>query len=617
MSQVHGVPGRRSRTVAVGLALCMMALAVVGFASSASADFTTAKCAGPNILGRGASFARDAHSVFNFNFKHNYCVGTPGQDTIDVAYDAAGSGAGRLSMKVRNDTPRFGQSDEPPTTTEIEQMDKGTGTEAPSTDTNVNDNGKIHIIPAAVGAVAPLVNFPDGCNPELLADQFRTISAAEIISTPAKKALLRVRFPKTLFEEVWAGVRNAKWSEAFPELAGNAACEVPIIRVVRFDESGTTFAFKNYLNTLKGDRGWLTTYAFGGNLTKEWPNAEYGTGGQCGATAAPGKQADTVDHLTSGCSNGNGTLTATLIATDGSVGYSDVSTARNASPSLAIDTTKVAAPTTPYWTQVQNGSNVFTEPTADPNGYQSTGTKGANCNGVVFSNVPADTLDGDWSKTSGVNAPGTLYGICTLTYGLVFDDNAAVWGNTPGEEAKARSVKDYWESVVSDAAQGQLFSKDYAPLPAPILALSRAGVAAIGWDKAHSGKKEEEVKKPEEKDKGSSNNTTPPSNEFSFRKSTKKGTGKLSVKLPGAGTLDVLATARVNGKKVTVAHVVVNATAAGTFDVNIKPKGAAKKALKEKGKLTVSLKLTFTPSGTGGTAKTSTSSLTLKAPAKK
>ena len=66
--------------------------------------------------------------------------------------------------------------------------------------------------------MAALVNFPDGCNPELLSDEYRTVSKAEIEGTPAKKGLLRVRFPKAKFEKIWAGEENAKWSEAFPEL---------------------------------------------------------------------------------------------------------------------------------------------------------------------------------------------------------------------------------------------------------------------------------------------------------------------------------------------------------------------------------------------------------------
>ena len=48
-------------------------------------------------------------------------------------------------------------------------MNAGTGkTNHAETDANPADNGQIHVIPAAVGAVAPLVNFPDNCDVELL-----------------------------------------------------------------------------------------------------------------------------------------------------------------------------------------------------------------------------------------------------------------------------------------------------------------------------------------------------------------------------------------------------------------------------------------------------------------
>lgn len=607
------------RTLAALLGFGMVALALVGLAPEARADFSTAKCAGPNILGRGASFARDAHGVFNFNFKHNYCLGTPGQDTIDVSYDAAGSGAGRTSMKVRNDTPRFGMSDEPPSTNEIQQMDKGTGSGDPGTDPNPNDNGRIHVIPAAVGSVAPLVNFPNGCDPTALAPASRTDAVATTDDN-----LLRVRFNKAQFEAAWAqgaaGVPYVTWRDVFPELADNAACKSPIIRVVRFDESGTSFAFKNYLDTISPGRGWLTTYAFGTNLTREWPGATFGTGGQC-PVAAPGSQADSLDHLTSGCSNGNGTLVSTLIATDGSIGYSDISTARAASPSLAVDPAGVTPPDK-YWTQVQNGSNTFTEPTADPNGFLTNGTKGANCSGATFSNVPSSTLEGNWSQTTGVNAPGTAYGICTLTYGLVFDDNAPVWGDTPAEEAKARTVKDYWQNIVSDGAQGQLFSKDYAPLPASILTISRAGVTSIGWNKSSSGGGNPPPtgggNPPPSGGGGGGGGGAAVSNAFSVPKksiSSKDGSAKFSVRLPGAGKFDLVGTAKVGKSKIKVGQVVLNAGKAGTFELVLKPSGAAKAALRKQGSLKVSITFTFSP--TGGETKKSTTTVTLKLAAKK
>ncbi len=306
-------------------------------------------------------------------------------------------------MKVRNDTPRFGMSDDPPTPTEIEQMNKGTGSNPPESDANPNDNGKIHVIPAAVGAVAPLVNFPNGCNPELLNDPSRTVTKAEIEATPAKNALLRVRFNKEQFEAVWAqgdaGAPYVNWDDIFEELTGVPACEKPIIRVVRFDESGTSFAFKDYLGTIEPARGWLTKYAVEtAALTRAWPGSEFGfpaageEKSQCGAkvNAPGGKQTDdTIDHLTSGCGNGNQFLVPKLVEVDGSIGYSDISTARNNGTTLAVNPAAVTTPDK-YWTQVQNGSNEFTEPTLDPNGFRIDGTKGANCKTTTFNNVPSD-----------------------------------------------------------------------------------------------------------------------------------------------------------------------------------------------------------------------------------
>ena len=115
------------------LALLLSALAALCLTTRADAAFTTGKCAGADIVGRGASFARDAHNVFINNFQPIYCAGTPALS--GVTYEALGSGAGRLSMKVRETGgPRFGMSDEPPTPAEVAQMNAGTGNEPAATD---------------------------------------------------------------------------------------------------------------------------------------------------------------------------------------------------------------------------------------------------------------------------------------------------------------------------------------------------------------------------------------------------------------------------------------------------------------------------------------------------
>ena len=612
---------RERRFVAAGLlALMLLALAAVGMAPRAQADFSLGKCEGSDVLGEGSSFQKEAQKLFNEHFANDYCVGTSGQGSVNITYGSTGSGAGIKSMELRTGTSRFGGTDDPPTAAQVALMNSGavdSGGGVLVDDGLAGDDGKVHVVPVAVGAVAPLVNFPDGCNPESLADEYRTVSAAEVTGTPAKKGLVRVRFPKEMFEKVWARETGYEaWDEVFPELHGTAACEKPIIRVVRFDKSGTTFTLKDYLSRIDPAREWTTKYESGtANGNREWPGAEFGTGGQCGGTAAPGKQDDSVDHLTSGCSNGNGGLVPVLQSTDGSIGYSDLATAR-ADGTVVDPALTSEAPTTPYWTQVQNGhagTPEWTEPTFSATGYQKNGAQGSNCKSVSFTGLPGSTL-GDWSKASGVNSP-VGYGICTLTYVLLFDDNAAAWGNNPEEEAKARTVKDYWENIIGPAIQGQLFGRDYAALPDSIRQIAQAGIDEIGWNKSASGSNEEtggnNTSNNANTGGGSSKATI--SNLFTLTRksiSSKTGGAVLSVKLPGAGKLDVLGKAKVGKRKLTVSHVVLTAGKAGTFKVNLKPKGAAKKALKKAGKLKVSLKLTFTPNG--GTARTSRSSLTLK-----
>lgn len=627
-----------ARAVVAGLlALTLTALAAFGFAAQAKADFSTPKCGGANTDGNGASFARGAQEVFNFSFKTNYCAGSG----LNVAYNANGSGAGISGAQLRNSASRFWGSDDPPTPAQVSLMNSG-GVEVSGkveADTNPGNDAKTHVFPIAAGAIAPLVNFPDGCDPEALADKYRTVSAAKVTETPASKGILRVRFTKVKFEKVWAGEENSKWSEAFPELAAQGApCEKPIIRVVRFDKSGTTFGFKDYLRTIDLGRGWTTTYeASTNNGNREWPNAEVGKRTDCPSEPiGPGAKPNDEDFLTSGCENGNSELVKKLISTDGSIGYSDIATARNASPTLAVNASLGSAPTTPYWTQVQNGTIVagsaeegegkgFTEPTFDEvNGFKTTAAsnptqKGANClSPTIFQNTPGTSL-GDWSKTSGVNA-SSGFGICTLTYAFVYDDNAAAFGNTPEEEAKARTVKDYMESIVSDVGQSQLFAADYAPVPAGLLALSRTAVSGIGWNKSSNpggggnpggGNNPPVVNPP-----AGGSVITPPlvvSNQFSIPKKTvssKNGSVTFSVRLPGAGKLGVLGTAKVGKKSIKVGNVTLTVSKAGTYSVTLKPTGAAKQLLAEDGSLKV--KLTFTFSPTGGAAKSTTSAVTLK-----
>ena len=456
------------------------ALAVV--APVGQANFTTGKCQGSNITGRGASFANSAHAGWKTVFETEFCADVGTFPT--VTYEPQGSGAGRRVMGERtapnadgslsrNQVPRFGMTDEPPTPTAVSQMNQGTDA--------AGDEGTIHVIPGAVGSVVLAVNFPDNCDRSLLPDSAETNPAA----ANAAPFNDRVRFTRTQAEEIWNGdSAHDQWVEIFPTLAGDADCNVFITRVVRFDDSGTTFAFKTFFDSVNPTRNWDPGFTTGPD-TRNWPNASLGPRADCAGTPTGPQGA----HLTSGCANGNGPLLAKLNATDGGVGYSDIGTGRANAFDITPAASAGARDDDRFWTQTTNSLGQFVEATHDPNAFQTTGVHGANCEGTTFTGVPASTL-GDWQNTLGVDST-TGWVICTLTYGLVFDDYKGPYSlqgaGDAAEEQKARSVKDYWEAVVSDAGQESLFANDYAQLPGNILNIARNGVNAVCWDKSGTG----------------------------------------------------------------------------------------------------------------------------------
>jgi hypothetical protein len=135
---------------------------------------------------------------------------------------------------------------------------------------------------------------------------------------------------------------------------------------------------------------------------------------------------------------------------------------------------------------------------------------------------------------------------------------------------------------------------------------------------------------------GSPSPPAPPSNEFSFGPKVKFKNGgtqaTIVVNVPGPGTVSAAqqgatasasaarASASVVGlkakgkKKALIVPTSVTATAAGPVKLTVKLTGPAKKVLAKKRKLTVSVAVTYTP--TGGSAKTEDKTLVFKKPAK-
>jgi hypothetical protein len=97
--------------------------------------------------------------------------------------------------------------------------------------------------------------------------------------------------------------------------------------------------------------------------------------------------------------------------------------------------------------------------------------------------------------------------------------------------------------------------------------------------------------------------STPPSNEFKigkFKPNKKKGTGSLTVTVPGPGVLKAVDAAK-KGKPKFLKQSSVKAKKAGKVKLVLKPSGLGVKELEQGGSLEEKAKLSFTP--TGGSAR--------------
>ena len=216
------------------------------------------------------------------------------------------------------------------------------------------------------------------------------------------------------------------WND--PAIASlNSGVNLPSQNIViahRADGSGTTYAFTDYLSKVSPD--WLSKVGQG--KTVPWP---VGTGAQ-----------------------GNAGVANIVKTTPYAVGYVELAYVYQNNMTYAF---------------VQNADdNAFVEPTID-----SIAADAA----AASSNLP--TADGDWSKVSIVNQPGSnSYPISTLTYIFVYKDLSQVSGETQG---KAQQVVNFLNWIMHD---GQKFATPllYVPLPDSITKLDEQGLAEIQFN---------------------------------------------------------------------------------------------------------------------------------------
>jgi hypothetical protein len=667
----------RLRVVAAALVVAGLLALAAGSPPAAHAEFTLNACEGGAIQGEGSSLQKVAQLSY---WSTSEVFGSPeapgcGQSGLapHVEYKSDSSGCGLDALGAgdpsagctfqsnsafktepkgyRDETDRFGASDFAPNPEEEANIDNGPA--------GGEHAGKLHVIPVAAAAIAVIVHFPEGCalqNPEQVGGNGDTSTG--VPNDPSGKGTtdkfsnqtLRVHIEAKKLEEIWDG-HLTTWGQIVPEadFLSNAltpgvsktqaeCAATPIVRIVRFDTSGTTFNFKAYLSLLPspgndgGTKLW-TEGPVGANNT-EWPITSASDLKVPNAVNGSNVCTESTD-ICKAAAEGGGSEATAVEKTNGSIGYLDLATAREKHYDMTPNSTgepgqvgfEEAKNDRFYWIPLQTvnpeksnevGSN-YVEPTADPTAHFNPiglSTRGANCTGADFRGIPTTPSDptlGDWSKA--IATGGTTYPVCAITYDLAFDDDAPVYGNTPAEQAKARTVKDYLTAVVDSS--GGLRAFDYGTLPLSLVTDAQNGVAAIGWNKTSGagGKTEEVVKAPTTTTTTTTTTTgttgttatTPPSNAFSVASVKVKGKDVvLSLVLPDAGQVQI----KASGGGVTVSNVTASVSGGqGTVTLPISSAALKKLAKAKSKKLSVSITVTFTP--TGGTAATQTKTLTI------
>jgi hypothetical protein len=553
---------------------------------------------------------------------------------------------------------RFGGSDEPPSQPAVNEMNQGTDASG--------DEAQVRTIPVAVGAMVTLVNLPDGCDffngaDAVVNDAATTHDETTLYSNANTADSERIRLSKAILEDIWAGDGTYdQWGEIFGENiddanpdAGPTAAECrdkPIIRVVRLDDSGSTYVYKDYLNAIDPAEGWLTDFI--DPDTRDWPN--------------PDRQVGGVDTLIPAATAGGGGQRTTASGTDGSIAYNELGSARGGSGNPFVrqaDATEFSSGGSKFWIEAQNGNGEYLDAAQQTGSFRSTGgagniDKGARCSAITdYAGLPTaqdETLAaGGWTGFSMVdtNTAGQ-YGICSATYALAFDDNADAYGDSDAEEARARTVKDYLTAALSTAGQAGsgagsgtgLFAIDQAPLPLELRDIAIEGVNAIDWCKGGCGSApppdDTDDKDPPPNNNGNGGNggggnqnpppppIVEPLNTFTIPSARRSGNAVVArFRLPGAGALSVSARGRykqkvrrrVNGRtrtrtrtrRLTVGRATAQVTRAGDVAVRLPLSSKTRRALRTKGRrVTVTITATFTP--TGGKPRTVTRKLTLR-----
>jgi ABC-type phosphate transport system substrate-binding protein len=465
----------------VGLSvLCCMVFADSGVAAVPPEGLNCVSSDG-KISGRGATFQEKVQSVFANTYRDDYCgnvaeqfAGDPAGNTM-VAYDypaaaaakATGSGAGLKAASCRTDA--YSGSDIPYTNANLKGLNEAPGTLGEcgiAFEPPFQPHPKPW--PNASDTTAPIMSFPVTGSSVTPAVNLTTTTCggkpppAAINLTP--KALSR------LF-----GGDIAAWNdEELVKIPGNAEvgkelanCTAKVIRIVRFDSSGTTNILKQYLIRAEEERTgqkcaagkkWSAYFT----TNTEWPGKQSpSTEGTCSEIKAPG-------------SSGGKEVIALVKATEGAVGYSDL--ADSAEKGLLLPSVESALKTGSFQPPNTGKSANCTYTSLSLPGASQSDAVGLNPEDQ-WANNNEENL-GSTGNHENATDVGSKYPICGITFDLVYTglDNGKVANADSRLTAdQRRTMYAYFTFIESSAAQDLLGSNNYAPLPSAWLPKLRGG----------------------------------------------------------------------------------------------------------------------------------------------
>jgi ABC-type phosphate transport system substrate-binding protein len=439
-----------ARRLASACILSAAATAALVAPGAASASLGT-QCSGPSIGAQGSSLQKLAQQnywdpQFNTSTDSKACSGKQGsKGTPKITYTSDGSGAGLNSWgaggKLEGTTSGFGESnafvatDEPPNATQITNIESFESTPTVNT---------LETIPVAQESVAIIVDLPTGCT-------------ATSTAAPGRLVL-----NNSTLQGIYAGTVTTwgQLTEGGDAVTGTGCSTDTIQPVVRFDQSGTTHIFKQYLGQINS--GTLVTSA--GNET--WQQLSEGSLNTTWPTAA---------NVIKPAAKGGGELMAKVLATPSSIGYVNIAEAR----------TKFGTPTaTDFWVELQKGVKgkgksekvLYADPAS--NGEVAT-VANANCKSTKYINnegkpFPPPAVTAPWNNVTTSTTEKT-YTLCGLTYDLAFTNYSLLGASS----AEATTVNNFLRFVTDKGGQKAITNADYLSLPKEVLNLAAGGAAAI------------------------------------------------------------------------------------------------------------------------------------------